>query len=90
VYPVYPHAPQPSFHAAHLARAAQPYYPAPQAPSAARTPPAVWVLVAMGLMALLGASFAVCGVLVAAVAFAPDHGATPVEPTAQLLHDKQM
>ena len=90
MYPVYPHASQLSFPTAHPARAVLPYDPAPQAPSAARTSPAVWVLVAMGLMAALGGLFATCGVLVAAVAFAPDHGANHVAPTTQVTRDQQM
>lgn len=88
MYQAYPHAPQPSFHPAHLAPV--PYYPAPQAPSAARTSPVLGVLVAMALMALLGAAFAVSGVVIGAVAFAPSDAASPVTPTAQLLHNNRM
>ena len=51
--------------------------------------PALGVLVAMALMAMLAALFATCGVIAGAMAFAPSdesHGAA----TAQLPHDKQM
>lgn len=90
MYPVFPHASQSSFHPAQLARAGLPYDPAPQAPSAARTPPAVWVLVAMALMALLGGLFATCGLLAATALAAPPEQAAEQAPTAESSGDKQM
>lgn len=70
MYPVHPHAPQPSF---------LPYHPALQAPSAARTAPVVGVLVAMVLMAALGGLFVTCGVAVGVLthgAHGAQHGAS--------------
>jgi hypothetical protein len=53
--------------------------------------PVLGVLVAMALMALLGLGFAVCGVVLGAVAFAPAADAeTPRSPTVQVSGEAQV
>ena len=52
--------------------------------------PVMGVLVAMALMAMLGAGAATLGVIAGAIAFAPSNHAAFVPPTAHLPGDKQM